>query len=28
MYDQASAHAFHICQNHPFLNGNKRVGHR
>ena len=21
----ASAYAFHICQNHPFLDGNKRV---
>ena len=25
LYDQASAYAFHICQNHPFLDGNKRV---
>jgi len=25
VYDQASAYAFHICQNHPFLDGNKRV---
>jgi death on curing protein len=22
----AAAYAFHICQNHPFLDGNKRVG--
>ena len=25
VYDQAAAYAFHICQNHPFLDGNKRV---
>ena len=25
LYDQASAYTFHICQNHPFLDGNKRV---
>ncbi len=22
----AAAHLFHICQDHPFLDGNKRVG--
>jgi death-on-curing protein len=22
----AAAHFFHICQNHPFIDGNKRVG--
>lgn len=25
LYDQAAAYAFHICQNHPFIDGNKRV---
>ena len=25
LYQMASAYAFHICQNHPFLDGNKRV---
>jgi len=25
VYEQAAAYAFHICQNHPFLDGNKRV---
>jgi death on curing protein len=25
IFDQASAYAFHICQNHPFIDGNKRV---
>jgi death-on-curing protein len=25
LYDQAAAYAFHICQNHPFLDGNKRT---
>ena len=25
VFDQASAYAFHICQNHPFIDGNKRV---
>ena len=24
--EQAAAYAFHICQNHPFIDGNKRVG--
>lgn len=23
--DQAAAYLFHICQNHPFIDGNKRV---
>jgi death-on-curing protein len=23
-FDQAAAYAFHICQNHPFVDGNKR----
>jgi death-on-curing protein len=26
LYEQASAYAFHICQNHPFIDGNKRTG--
>ena len=26
IFDQAAAYAFHLCQNHPFLDGNKRVG--
>jgi len=26
VYDQAAAYAFHICQNHPFIDGNKRTG--
>jgi death on curing protein len=26
LFDMAAAHAFHICQNHPFFDGNKRVG--
>jgi death-on-curing protein len=25
MYEQAAAYAFHICQNHPFMDGNKRT---
>ena len=24
--EQAAAYAFHICQNHPFIDGNKRTG--
>lgn len=24
-YDKAAAYLFHICQNHPFIDGNKRV---
>ena len=26
LYEMAAAYAFHICQNHPFIDGNKRVG--
>ncbi|MBN2078997.1 MAG: type II toxin-antitoxin system death-on-curing family toxin [Spirochaetes bacterium] len=26
IFDMAAAYAFHICQNHPFVDGNKRVG--
>jgi death-on-curing protein len=25
LFDQAAAYAFHICQNHPFIDGNKRT---
>ena len=25
LFEQAAAYAFHICQNHPFLDGNKRT---
>jgi death-on-curing protein len=25
LFSQASAYAFHICQNHPFIDGNKRT---
>jgi death on curing protein len=25
VYGQAAAYAFHICQNHPFVDGNKRT---
>jgi death on curing protein len=25
IYEMAAAYAFHICQNHPFVDGNKRV---
>ncbi|MBI4822717.1 MAG: type II toxin-antitoxin system death-on-curing family toxin [Nitrospirae bacterium] len=25
IYEMASAYAFHICQNHPFIDGNKRT---
>ncbi len=25
IYSMASAYAFHICQNHPFFDGNKRT---
>jgi death-on-curing protein len=25
LYEQAAAYAFHICQNHPFVDGNKRA---
>ena len=26
IYEMAAAYAFHICQNHPFMDGNKRTG--
>ena len=26
LYEQAAAYAFHISQNHPFVDGNKRTG--
>lgn len=25
MFDKAAAYLFHICQNHPFIDGNKRA---
>jgi death-on-curing protein len=25
LFNQAAAYAFHLCQNHPFLDGNKRT---
>lgn len=25
LYDMAAAYAYHLCQNHPFIDGNKRV---
>jgi len=25
VFDQAAAYLFHICQNHPFIDGNKRT---
>ena len=25
LFEQAAAYAYHICQNHPFIDGNKRV---
>ncbi|MBI5273651.1 MAG: type II toxin-antitoxin system death-on-curing family toxin [Chlamydiales bacterium] len=25
LFDQASAYLFHICNNHPFIDGNKRT---
>lgn len=25
IFDMAAAYAFHICQNHPFIDGNKRT---
>jgi len=25
LFDQAAAYAFHICQNHPFIDGNTRT---
>lgn len=27
IYDMAAAYGFHICKNHPFLDGNKRTAH-
>ena len=26
LYEMAAAYAFHLTQNHPFLDGNKRIG--
>ncbi len=26
IHQQAAAYFFHLCQNHPFIDGNKRVG--
>jgi death-on-curing protein len=25
LFDQAAAYAFHLCRNHPFIDGNKRT---
>ncbi len=25
VYEMAAAYAYHICQNHPFIDGNKRT---
>ena len=25
LYEMAAAYAYHLCQNHPFLDGNKRA---
>jgi death on curing protein len=25
LYEQAAAYAFHLCPNHPFMDGNKRT---
>jgi death on curing protein len=25
LFDKASAYGFHVCKNHPFIDGNKRV---
>jgi death-on-curing protein len=25
-YEMAAAYAYHLCQNHPFIDGNKRTG--
>ena len=25
LFEQAAAYAFHLCQNHPFVDGNKRT---
>lgn len=27
IYEMAAAYAFHICKNHPFLDGNKRTAY-
>ena len=27
LYEMAAAYLFHLVQNHPFIDGNKRVGH-
>lgn len=26
LFEMAAAYSFHICQNHPFIDGNKRIG--
>ena len=26
LYEMAAAYAFHLCQNYPFVDGNKRTG--
>jgi death-on-curing protein len=26
LFDKAAAYGFHVCKNHPFIDGNKRVG--
>jgi len=26
IFEMAAAYLFHLCQNHPFIDGNKRVG--
>ncbi len=26
LYEKAAAYLFHLCKNHPFVDGNKRVG--
>ena len=26
LFEMAAAYAYHLCQNHPFVDGNKRVG--
>ena len=25
VYEMAAAYAYHVCQNHPFMDGNKRI---
>jgi len=27
VFEKASAYGFHLCSNHPFIDGNKRTGH-